>query len=314
MSQRGAIKVKARFFADVSENVELTNCHVIEEDTLTLDITGVGLYTLMWTPTMECSSAHGYTPEDGLLGDIDEPESLAIAAGFALSEGFIRRCSDLLSLSVCPQNRRVIRIQLSEPENVQANRKNVVINSSCGICGPRELLENDSSGLQPVGRRLTLPSQDISRLMSEMRSRQTLFSETGGCHGAAIFDQCGQILAVAEDLGHHNALDKVIGKVLLRRGELSGCGVILSSRISLEMVLKAIRAGLEIVLAVSAPTSLAILFAERYGLTVCGFVRGSRATVYAHPERLESVNPAVSSPSVAAAVSDRDAPAVSRRP
>ena len=180
-----------------------------------------------------------------------------------------------------------MRIQLHEPEKVQTNRRNVVINSSCGICGPREILENGDPALRPVAtRRLALQTDDIARLMGEMRRRQALFEVTGGCHGAAIFDEQGRILAVAEDLGRHNALDKVIGKVLLSRGELSGCGVILSSRLSVEMVLKTIRTGLEVMLAVSAPTSMAIELAARYGVTLCGFVRDQRATIYTHPERI----------------------------
>ena len=287
MPTPGVVEVDAHVLEDAAEAARPVRCRVIEEDTLTLDIEGIGLYTLMWTPTMDCSVAHGYTPDAGLLGDINESESLAIAAGFALSEGFIRRREDIRSLSVCPDSHRVVRIQLHEPEKVQTNRRNVVINSSCGICGPREILENGDPALRPVAtRRLALQTDDIARLMGEMRRRQALFEVTGGCHGAAIFDEQGRILAVAEDLGRHNALDKVIGKVLLSRGELSGCGVILSSRLSVEMVLKTIRTGLEVMLAVSAPTSMAIELAARYGVTLCGFVRDQRATIYTHPERI----------------------------
>ncbi len=122
--------------------------------------------------------------------------------------------------------------------------------------------------------------------MTQMGEGQTIFRETGGSHAAAIFDASGTVLAVAEDLGRHNALDKAIGTVLLDRGDLSACGVVLSSRLSLEMVLKAVRAELEIMLAVSAPTSLAIEVAEKFGVTLCCFVRGTRATVYTHSQRI----------------------------
>lgn len=289
MPTPGVVEVDAHVLEDAAEAARPVRCRVIEEDTLTLDIEGIGLYTLMWTPTMDCSVAHGYTPDAGLLGDINESESLAIAAGFALSEGFIRQRSDLRSLSVCPEDHRVVRIQLQQPEKVQTNRRNVVINSSCGICGPRELLEHGDPGLRPIAARcLALRAEDIARLMKEMRARQALFEQTGGCHAAAIFDRRGRIVAVAEDLGRHNALDKAIGKVLLDRDELSGCGVVLSSRLSTEMVLKCIRAGLEVMLAVSAPTSMAIELARKYGITLCGFVRDNRATLYAHPERIRS--------------------------
>jgi FdhD protein len=289
MPQPGVIEVGAHVLGDLSAAARPTLSRVIEEDTLTLDIEDIGLYTLMWTPTMDCSVAHGYTSDDGMLGDLKDPESLAIAAGFVLSEGFIRQRADIGSISVCPEDHRVVRIQLREPKTVQTNRRNVVINSSCGICGPREMLENGDPGLRAVGSRLTLAAEDLARLMQEMRIRQTLFEATGGCHGAAIFDQQGGIIAVAEDLGRHNALDKAIGKVLLNRGDLSGCGVVLSSRLSFEMVLKAIRAGLEIMLAASAPTSMAIAFAEKFGITLCGFVRETRATIYAHPWRIRNL-------------------------
>jgi len=122
--------------------------------------------------------------------------------------------------------------------------------------------------------------------MAQMRQGQQIFEQTGGSHAAAIFDQSGQVLAVAEDLGRHNALDKAIGMVLLHRGSVVGCGVVLSSRLSLEMVLKAVRTGLQMLLAVSAPTSLAIEVADKFGVTLCGFVRGRRATVYTHPQRV----------------------------
>ena len=121
-----------------------------------------------------------------------------------------------------------------------------------------------------------------------MRAGQKIFEQTGGSHAAAIFNSTGEIVAVAEDLGRHNALDKAIGSVLLERGSVQGCGVVLSSRLSLEMVLKAVRAGLEVMLAVSAPTSLAIDVAQQFGVTLCGFVRAERATVYTHPDRILS--------------------------
>jgi FdhD protein len=120
----------------------------------------------------------------------------------------------------------------------------------------------------------------------EMHGRQQLFSRTGGTHAAGIFNADGTLLAMAEDLGRHNALDKAIGKCLLRNLPLAGCGAMLSGRVSLELVAKALRAGLEIMAAVSAPSSVAIDAAERCNITLCGFVRGERATVYTHPRRI----------------------------
>jgi FdhD protein len=177
-------------------------------------------------------------------------------------------------------------VQLTDPTRVDPRRKNVTIGSACGVCGGREAVENLVTGLVAVADTTRLGSAQFGQLMSAMRELQTVFGETGGAHAAAIFDRGAHIVAVAEDLGRHNALDKVIGKCLLREVDLSGCGVLLSSRLSLEMITKAIRARCEIIAAVSAPTSLAIEIAGRFGVTLCGFVRGGRATIYSHPQRI----------------------------
>ena len=284
--KRGVVDVDALYLADLDSEPKRAATQVIEEDALTLDVEGVGQYMLMWTPTTTVEHAQGFTLEDGVLGDVDAPEGLALAMGFALSEGLIGNLSDIKSVSVCADNPKVVQVQVHDPESVQASRKNVVINSSCGICGPRDILEDNALGLSAVPENLSVNRADFLSLMTQMGEGQTIFRETGGSHAAAIFDASGTVLAVAEDLGRHNALDKAIGTVLLERGNLYACGVVLSSRLSLEMVLKAVRAELEIMLAVSAPTSLAIEVAEKFGVTLCGFVRGTRATVYTHSQRI----------------------------
>ncbi|MCB1675233.1 MAG: formate dehydrogenase accessory sulfurtransferase FdhD [Halioglobus sp.] len=284
--RRGVVEVEALYIPDTGAPSETFQCQVVEEDALTLDVEDVGHYTLMWTPTATNTSAQGFTVEDGVLGDDDEPEGLCLAMGFALSEGLIASMTDVRSLAVCPDDPKVVRVQLKDPASASVARKNVVINSSCGICGPREILHDNALNLPMSRDTLRLEHRQFAHLMAQMRSNQQIFQQTGGSHAAAIFDQSGQVLAVAEDLGRHNALDKVIGVVLLSRGDLHGCGVVLSSRLSLEMVLKAVRTGLEMMLAVSAPTSLAIEVAQRFGVTLCGFVRDGRATIFSHPQRV----------------------------
>lgn len=285
--RHGIVNLQALYSPDGESPSQPLLCQVVEEDALLLDVEDVGHYTLMWTPTGAMDIAQGYSLDDGVLGDIEEPEGLALALGFALSEGLIKALSDLKSVAVCPDDPGVIRVQLHHPESVQVQRKDVVIDSSCGICGPREIIQDNVLGLAQVGDTLSLPRQRIPVLMEQMRERQQIFRETGGSHAAAIFDQNGEILAVAEDLGRHNALDKAIGLALLQRGSVAGCGVVLSSRLSLEMVIKAVRTGLEIMLAVSAPTSLAVEVARRFGVTLCGFVRDSRLTIYSHAHRVQ---------------------------
>ena len=284
--KKGVVDVDALYISDTHAASEASQCRVVEEDALTLDVQDVGHYTLMWTPTVHNTGAQGFTLEDGLLGEGEQPEGLCLAMGFALSEGLIESLADIRSLSVCPDNPKVVRVQLHRPEDVNITRKNVVINSSCGICGPREILEDNALELQSAADSLRISQGQFAPLMAQMREGQQIFEQTGGSHAAAIFDETGRVLAVAEDLGRHNALDKAIGMVLLHRGNVSDCGVVLSSRLSLEMVLKAVRTGLQMMLAVSAPTSLAIEVADKFGVTLCGFVRDGRATVYTHPQRV----------------------------
>lgn len=285
-ANRGIICVEAIHLPNDKSSPQRLQCEVVEEDALTLDVEGVGHYTLMWTPSEIGTTAQGFTIEDGLLGEGEEPEGLALAMGFALTEGLITSRDDIKSVSVCADNTKVVQLQLHNPEQVQATRRNVVINSSCSICGPTEILQDNVLGLSKVGMGLKLARSDFSRVMQHMTDKQRIFHRTGGSHAAAIFDNQGNVLAVAEDLGRHNALDKVIGMVLLERGSLSDCGAVLSSRLSVEMVIKAVRADLQMMLAVSAPTSLAIDVAEKFGVTLCGFVREQRATIYAHPDRI----------------------------
>ncbi len=266
---------------------EELSCRVIQEDALTIDVEDIGTYTLMWTPTDPVEAdGLGYVDGDGLIGGRDSG-GLALAAGFLFTEGIIQGMEDIQSMASCDKTPGVIRVRLKSPEAVVTRRRNLLMTSSCGLCGSREVVENNTFGLSDVPDRMRLDATGFSQLMKEMLSHQAIFAETGGAHAAAIFSADGRIHAVAEDLGRHNALDKVIGATLLS-GEGFKCkGVLLSSRLSLEMITKAVRAGLEIVAAVSAPTSLAIEVAERFGVTLCGFVRGQRATVFTHSHRID---------------------------
>lgn len=288
-SSNGVVDVEAIHIRDGSATAEA--CRVVAEDALILDVQDIGHYTLMWTPTTAAVAAQGFTLEDGLLGEEPRPEGLCLAMGFALSEGLIERLADIRSLSICPDDPGVVRLQLHDPDKVRTSRKNQLITSSCGICGPREILQDNVLQLSSAGDTLRITASQFALLMERMRDDQAIFQQTGGSHAAGIFDASGQLITVAEDLGRHNALDKAIGMALLQRDSVDGFGVVLSSRLSLEMVLKAVRAGLEMMLAVSAPTSLAIEVAQAFGITLCGFVREGRATVYCHPQRVLDAAP-----------------------
>lgn len=259
---------------------------VVQEDVLTVEIEEVGSYALMWTPSQANAGAVAYTIEDGVLADAGVPEALALAAGFAFTEGVVDGLSDIAAMWICADRPDVVKIRLARRGAVAVQRRNVVVNSSCGVCGGREQLMERVAGQMPAVGGLRLSIADLAKIRSELQSRQSIFARTGGAHGAALFGPDLNVLATAEDIGRHNALDKVIGYRLLSGLGLGGCGAFISSRISYEMVAKAVRAGFEVLAAISAPSSLAIDLAQRHGLTLCGFVRGGVATVYTHPQRI----------------------------
>lgn len=282
----GVVTVAAERISAAGERRDAAACEVVQEDVLTLEVEQIGSYALMWTPTEAHPGATGYTAEDGVLADAGTPEALALAAGFAFTEGIVDALSDIAAMWVCPERPDVVNLRLADPERVAPRRRNVVVNSSCGICGGREQLAGRMQALPPVDDALRLTLSDLAAIRDEMQGHQLAYSRTGGTHAAALFDASLRIVAIAEDLGRHNALDKVIGYGLLGGSDLRGCGAFLSSRASYEMVAKAVRARLALLAAISAPSSMAVELAARQGITLCGFVREDRATVYTHPQRI----------------------------
>ncbi|RZI41139.1 formate dehydrogenase accessory sulfurtransferase FdhD [Herbaspirillum sp. HC18] len=261
------------------------DCWVVEEQALFLDVEDVGLYTLMWTRG-DIAYAAGFMPDDGVLGETPVPEALALCVGFLLTEGMIDNTADIASLAVCPDSPEVVKVRLVDPARSRSNRRGGLVASSCGVCGGVESAADLRAGLLPVADTLRIDMERFAPLMAAMRERQSIFNTTGGTHAVALFSSEAVLIACAEDLGRHNALDKVIGQCLLREQVMTGCGVLLSGRVSLEMIVKAARAGIELVAAVSAPSSLAIEAADRLGITLCGFVRQGRVTVFTHSGRL----------------------------
>ncbi len=258
---------------------------VVEEAPLFLDIEGAGSYTLMRTAAQGAEGDCGYSAGDGLLVEAGIPDSLALAAGFLLSEGIVEDFAEVQSMAQCRNYPQRLRVRLTDP--LRAPRGGRLVASACGLCGENQG-EYPGADLPRVGEILCLDHAALTLLMQEMEARQPIFRATGGTHSAGLFSAAGKIVAVAEDLGRHNALDKVIGQALLSGQLAAGCGALLSGRVSLELVAKAARAGLELVSAISAPTSLAIDTADRCGITLCGFVRSGRASVYTHPQRLRA--------------------------
>ena len=166
----------------------------------------------------------------------------------------------------------------------ESGSRTLIVSTSCGICGSRDIEERLSG--PAVGDQLRVTGSQLIAMGQAMRKEQDLFARTGAAHAAAVFDADCKIIAFAEDIGRHSALDKAIGKCLLAKQPTAGCGVMLSGRVSYELICKAAAAGLEVIAAVSAPFSLAIEAATRRKITLCAFVREDRATVYTHPHRV----------------------------
>lgn len=165
-----------------------------------------------------------------------------------------------------------------------SNSRNLLSVSSCGICGKTELEDLDTQN--KIQKGFTININDIYSMFKEMSSKQITFRESGGSHAAAAFSNKTEILSLREDIGRHNAVDKVIGNLVNNNQLDKAKCLIVSGRISYEIVAKAFVANIPILAAVSAPSSLAVDFAKELGITVLGFCRDNKATCYANPERL----------------------------
>jgi FdhD protein len=218
-----------------------------------------------------------------------------LAAGFLLSERIIERAADLLSVRHCtdtPETGNVLNVMLTgaAADAVEwrlAERRHVVATSACGVCGRRSI-DDLMQATGHVRSALCVPATLISSLPDRLRRAQQVFDATGGLHAAALFDADGTLTVAAEDVGRHNAVDKVIGsQLLLDRVPLHDAILFVSGRTSFEIVQKAIVAGVPILAAVSAPSSLAIELARDAGVTLIGFVRDDTFNVYAGRERIQ---------------------------
>jgi len=221
-----------------------------------------------------------------------------LAAGFLLAERVIAGADDLGTIAHCtdagadhPEN--VVNVTLANGseaaiERLLAGRRQVTMNSSCGMCG-RQTIESLAAAVAPIRAAWTVPSSLVASLPEQLRARQAVFDATGGLHAAGLFSRDGSLVDVAEDVGRHNAVDKIVGRMLMREAlPLSDHILCVSGRTSFEIVQKTIFAGIPILAAVSAPSSLAIELAEEYGVTLVGFIRGDSFNIYAHADRIGS--------------------------
>jgi FdhD protein len=245
--------------------------HVAVEEPLEIRVAGRSVAVVMRTP--------GHDRE--------------LAAGFLLTEGVIRSADDLLDILPCRDQAgglsgNVINALLAPSVAVDFDRltRHVFSSSSCGVCG-KATLDAVLQSFPPVPPGPAFDPARLAALPARLRAAQPVFAATGGLHGCALFDQAGELVLVREDVGRHNALDKVLGRALLdHRLPLSAHGLLLSGRLSFELVQKALAAGVPLVAGIGAPSSLAIACADRGGLTLVGFLRADKFNLYTHAARL----------------------------
>lgn len=237
--------------------------HVATEKAITIMIDKVGSFTVLATP--------------------DDLEALAV--GFLFSEGMIDSIDDVIDISIKPQLPDVVGVTIHDPSRVTISR-NMIVASSCGMCGSRNI-DSLLKTTPQADNTMQLIQTQLNDIADSLLSSQHVFKKTGATHAAGIFDSTGQILSFAEDIGRHNALDKAVGESLIQKQSIQSCGVVLSSRASFEMIAKSARANAEIIIAVSAPSSLAIEAANKWNITLCGFVRPQKANIYTHPQRIK---------------------------
>jgi FdhD protein len=220
---------------------------------------------------------------------------LDLALGFLFTEGVIRSPEDVRTAQLCagneePNTYNVVEVSLTEgvPAPLTDPSRNFYTTSSCGVCGKASIDAVRTRSVYPVAADpVRVAATTLTGLPGALRKAQRTFESTGGLHAAGLFTVEGELVAVREDVGRHNAVDKVVGWALReRRLPLSGHVLLVSGRASFELTQKASMAGIPVLAAVSAPSTLAVELADEVGLTVVGFLRGTTMNVYTRPDRI----------------------------
>ena len=220
-----------------------------------------------------------------------------LAAGFLLAEDVIRTADEIGTIEYCQDvtdegrdntiNVTVIGDAATRLTERLGERRQVTMTASCGLCG-RRTIESLQARVATVDGDWNVTADLIASLPDRLRQAQAVFESTGGLHAAGLFDRSGALQLSAEDVGRHNAVDKIVGRTLLAgKHPLRESILLLSGRTSFELVQKALLAGIPLIASVSAPSSLAIELAQQAGITLCGFVRGPQFNIYSHRQRVD---------------------------
>ncbi|MDX6280976.1 MAG: FdhD protein [Kribbellaceae bacterium] len=232
-------------------------------------------------------------PPEPLVITMRTPGSdFELAAGFCLGEGFAVRPDAISTVAYCTdvkltneQQFNTVTVTFDGPPDREPPQRYGVTSAACGVCGQQsldELAERQYNPVDPV----EVPLDVVLRLPDLLREAQPTFGRTGGLHAAGLFTPDGEKVVVREDVGRHNAVDKVVGWTVLNQRSRKGLVLVVSGRMGYELIQKAVAAGIGMMVAVGAPSSLAVDLARRFGVTLVGFTRGERCVIYSSPDRV----------------------------
>ncbi|HEY3071479.1 MAG TPA: formate dehydrogenase accessory sulfurtransferase FdhD [Candidatus Limnocylindrales bacterium] len=251
---------------------------VVTEEPLQLMLDGQPLSVVMRTPGQDLELALGLLFAEGIARSLDDVRLVRISA-----ESDETAVAVAIDPSIVESNQ--VDVHLTRAPRRRPERS-MLASSACGVCGA-VLIEDLRRDLAPLPEGLAVDATLLPRLLDRLRSGQGVFERTGGLHAAGLFDPAGELMCLREDVGRHNAVDKVVGRMLIEgRLPLTRSILVVSGRAGYEIVQKSITAGIPVLAAVGAPSSLAVALAREFGQTLVGFLRGERFNVYASPERL----------------------------
>jgi FdhD protein len=232
-------------------------------------------------------------PPEPLVITMRTPGSdFELAAGFCLGEGFAVRPDAISTVAYCTdvkltreQQFNTVTVTFDGPPDREPPQRYGVTSAACGVCGQQSLDELAERQYEPVDP-VEVPLDVVLRLPDLLREAQPTFGRTGGLHAAGLFTPAGEKVVVREDVGRHNAVDKVVGWTVLNQRSRKGLALVVSGRMGYELIQKSVAAGIGMMVAVGAPSSLAVDLARRFGVTLVGFTRGERCVIYSSPDRV----------------------------
>ncbi|HEY7623836.1 MAG TPA: formate dehydrogenase accessory sulfurtransferase FdhD [Candidatus Limnocylindria bacterium] len=252
--------------------------HVAAEEPLQLLLDGAPLSIVMRTPGNDVELALGLLWAEGVIRSAADVRSVRVSAEAGEHEGTISVRGDLVESN---------QIDVSLTTRHRKPERSFLSSSACGVCGATTV-ESLALDFPLLASGPVVSAATLSALADRLREQQRIFESTGGLHAAGLFDRRGELELLREDIGRHNAVDKIVGRSLMDgRVPLSSAVLAVSGRAGYEVVQKAVAAGVPILAAVGAPSSLAVATAERFGMTLVGFLRDDRFNVYSSPERIE---------------------------